>query len=136
MERKDKGEKDFGNLLVHVVCKAGSDRSRLIAEELNKRGYLATHGGIDKTYNYTTPEDLVGVGTIIFTSDYIRDVFKTNKELTRVARLNNAKSIVLCISEEEKEHAFQAGSQGINKLRKTIADRLDIFGFEYKKMKY
>ena len=49
--------RDFRNKMIHVVCFAGSDRSRLIAKELNARGYIASYGGVSNGRNYTTEED-------------------------------------------------------------------------------
>ncbi len=129
---KDNTEKNF---IIHVVCWAGSDRSKYIAEELNKRGYFATHGGVLHGHNYTTPEDLKGVGTVIFTDDTVRKEFRKDKSLTRQLRANNAKTLVLCITEEEKDIAHQ-GQEKMDELRNIISSKLDLYGFEYKKLKY
>jgi len=134
VERTKENEQE--NLIIHVVCWAGSDRSAYVAEELNKRGYFATHGGVILGHNYTTSEDLVGVGTVIFTDDNVRDEFKKDKRLTKQLRANNATSLVLCITEEEKQIARQGGPEKMEELRQIISSKLDLFGFGYKKMKY
>ncbi len=136
MERDRREDNKTENDIIHVICWAGSDRSRLVAEELNRRGYIATHGGVITGHNYTTPDDLVGVGTIIFTDDVTREKFKKDKTLTRQTRASGAEILTLCLSEQEKEIAFQGGEEKLEAFKKVIAAKLDLFGFSYKKMKY
>ena len=41
----------FKERIVLVVCFAGSDRSKMVAEVLNKWGYIASNRGVNKNYN-------------------------------------------------------------------------------------
>jgi len=113
--------------MVHVVCAAGSDRSRLIAEELNRRGYLATWGGVLRNHNYTTAEDLAGVEDVIFTTQQISDQFSRDRGLNKALKRNNAQKHVINITEQEKEVAFQSGD--LSGLMADIKTKLDGLGF-------
>jgi len=135
MGKERNQEQDTNNFIIHVVCWAGSDRSKYIADELTKRGYIASHGGVLIGHNYTTPEDLAYVNTVIFTDDTVRRVFKKDKGLTRQLRANNARSIVFCLTEEEKDIAMQNAGK-LEELKNIISAKLDFFGFGYRKMKY
>ncbi len=113
--------------MVHVVCLAGTDRSRMIAEELNRRGYVATYSGILRGRNYTTEEDLNGVQDIIFTTQRVADGFKKDRRLNKYATTNNLNKHVIGITESEKEAAFQHGD--IELLNGRIRTGLDSLGF-------
>lgn len=131
MENK---EQQFRNNMVHVVCFAGSDRSRYVAEELNSRGYVATHGGIDEIHNYTTKEDLVGIGSIIFVDSVIKKEFKNNRELHKAVKKNNIPMKVMDITESEKQNARESGN--LEKLRRKISTQLDYLGYKNKKLDF
>jgi len=131
MENK---EQQFRDNIVHVVCFAGSDRSKYVAQELNNRGYLATHGGINEVHNYTTKEDLVGVGSIIFVDSKIKKEFKKNKELNKAVKNNNISMKVMRITESEKQRARDSGN--LRKLREKIAKQLDHLGYKNKKLDF
>ncbi len=131
MENK---EQHFRDKIVHVVCFAGSDRSRYVAKELNKRGYLATHGGIDEIHNYTTKEDLVSVGSIIFVDSKVKELFKQKKELNKAVKKNNISMKVMEVSESEKNRATQSGN--LEKLREKISEQLDGLGYRNKNLDF
>lgn len=113
--------------IVHVVCFAGTDRSRMIAEELNRRGYVATYSGILRGRNYTTEEDLNGVQDIIFTTQRVANGFKKDRGLNKYATTNQVNKHIIGITESEKEAAIQQGD--IESLNDKIRSGLDSLGF-------
>lgn len=119
--------KTFKSRMVLAVCSAGSDRSEYIADELNKRGYVASHGGTRPNHNYVTEDDLVGIGSIIFASQAERGEFKQNKRLNKVLKRNNVQLYVMNITESEKERAIQSKKE--DELKKQISQELDALGF-------
>ena len=126
MENRE--EEDFRKRTVLAVCLAGTDRSRIIAEELGKRGYVAGYAGVlENKTNYVTEEDLVGVGSVIFTTGRVRDMFKADKRLNRILKRNGITTHVIDVSESDKEKALQSGQD--EELRKTITAKLDGLGY-------
>lgn len=117
----------FRKKMILAVCLAGADRSRLIAEELNKRGYLASYGGVNRNHNYVTEDDLVGIDSIIFTTRAVRKQFKQDKRLNKALKVNRINLHIIDVTEGEKEKAIQSGD--LNPLRKTISDKLEQLGF-------
>jgi len=127
MENRE-GE-DFRKRTVLAICLAGTDRSRIIAEELGKRGYVAGYAGVlENKTNYVTEEDLVGVGSVIFTTDRVRDMFKADRRLNRILKRNGVTTQVIDVSESDKEMALQSGQE--DELRKTITTKLDDLGYK------
>lgn len=125
----EKGEaENFKNRMLLAICWAGSDRSQYIADELNKRGYAASAGGILPNYNYVTEEDLVGIGSIIFASRYEKEEFKKNKRLNKFVKRNNINVYVMNITESDKDRAKNTDSE--DELKKRIAKELDGLGFK------
>ena len=97
----------FKERIVLVVCFAGSDRSKMVAEVLNKWGYIASNRGVNKNYNQVTSEDLRGIGSIIFTSPTIKDLFEEDEDLNRTLKINNIPVKVMNLTESDKERALQ-----------------------------
>ena len=106
MEKKETGE--FRKNSILVVCWAGSDRSQMIADELNRRGYFAEGRGVMGGQNYVTEEDLTSIGTIVFSSKHEKDKFDRNHKLRKLALRNSIDFRVLNITESDKDRAFSA----------------------------
>jgi len=117
----------FKNKMVLAVCFAGSDRSRLVSEELDKRGYVSSYAGVNRNHNYVTEQDLDGIGSIIFTSQKVRQMFKKDKKLNKILKENQTVIHNIDVSESDKETALQSGE--LSSLRKTISEKLDALGF-------
>lgn len=128
MEFKDTGTEDFKNRMVLAVCYAGSDRSKYIREELDKRGYIASNGGVLKNHNYVTENDLTNIGSLIFSSKYEQIEFNKDKKLKDAVVRNGINVFVMDITESEKERAI--GSNSVNNLKIKISKQLDELGFE------
>ncbi len=111
---------------VLAICAAGSDRSKYIAEELNKRGYFATNAGVLSNHNYVTPEDLFNVGTVVFSSIHEKKTFDNNPKLKAIIDNNNIQVRVLNVTESLKDRAHNEGS--VDKLRAEISTQLDSVG--------
>ena len=106
MENKEVGE--FRKRSVLVICWAGSDRSQLIADELNKRGYFAEGRGVMGGQNYVTENDLLNIGIIVFSSQKEKDIFDRNKKLRKMALSKRINFRVLNITESDKDRAFSS----------------------------
>ncbi len=124
---KSREYEPFRKKMVLAVCLAGADRSRFIAEELNKRGYVASYGGVNRNHNYVTEDDLIGVDSIIFTTRAVRNQFKQDKRLNKALKANRVNLYIIDVTEGEKEKAIQSGN--LNPLRETISDKLERLGF-------
>lgn len=125
MESTSEIEK-FISKSVLAICAAGSDRSKYIAEELNKRGYFATNAGVISNHNYVTPEDLLNVGTVVFSSIHEKKTFDNNPKLKAIINSNNIQVRVLNITESLKDRAHNEDS--VDKLRVEISTQLDNVG--------
>ena len=99
---------DFKKRSVLTVCWAGSDRSQMIAEELNKRGYFAEGRGVMGGQNYVTEDDLSNVGIIVFSSQKEKEIFDRNQKLRKAALGKGISFRVLNITESDKDRAFSA----------------------------
>lgn len=128
MEFKDTGTEDFKKRMVLAVCYAGSDRSKYIREELDKRGYIASNGGVLKNHNYVTEDDLTNIGSLIFSSKYEQIEFNKNRKLKDAVDRNGINVFVMDITESEKERAI--GSNSVNNLKIKISKQLDGLGFQ------
>lgn len=118
----------FRKRTVLAVCFAGSDRSRFMAEELNRRGYVASYAGVNKNHNYVTEQDLVGIGAIIFTTQKVRDIFKKDRRLNKILKANKVPIHIIDVTEDEKERAIQSKDE--ESLRRAISQELDGLGFK------
>ena len=121
------GLEDFRKRSVVVICRAGSDRSKYIAEELSQRGYNATHGGTMEGHNYITKEDLSYAGSIIFASIHEKNQFDSDKSLKEYVKNNDINIFVMNITESDKNRAHD--SNKLQELRGTISEQLDSIGF-------
>jgi hypothetical protein len=122
---------EFLGRSILVLCAAGSDRSRLIAEELEKRGYIAKFRGASLEWgsNPVEREDLDYIGTIVFSSALEKKLFDKNfPKLNGVIGKNNIGIRILNISEDDKERAFQ--TEGIDILTEQIRINLDSVGLK------
>lgn len=117
---------DFRKRSVLAVCAAGTDRSKYISDELNRRGYFASNAGVIKNHNYVTPEDLSDIGTVIFSSLFEKKIFDTDIKLRSILHLNNIQVRVLNITESDKDRAHNVGS--VDKLKAEIVKQLDCVG--------
>lgn len=99
---------DFKKRSVLTVCWAGSDRSQMIAEELNKRGYFAEGRGVMGGHNYINEDDLSNVGIIVFSSQKEKNIFDKNRKLHKMALGRGISFRVLNITESDKDHAFSS----------------------------
>ena len=117
----------FRNQSVFVICWAGSDRSRYISEELNARGYFATHGGVLEGQNYVTKQDLANVGRIIFSSTFEKEEFDKNRILKEFVKRNGIQTYVMNITESDKDRTHNTGK--IDELKLEISAQLDSLGF-------
>ena len=118
---------EFRSKSVFVICWAGSDRSKYISEELNNRGYFATHGGVLEGQNYVTKQDLANVGKIIFSSVNEKEQFDKDRTLKEFVRRNGIQTFVMNITESDKDRAHNTGE--INDLKSEISAHLDSLGF-------
>jgi hypothetical protein len=118
----------FKEKSVYVICWAGSDRSKYIADELMQRGYLAEHGGVMDGQNYVTKEDLSYVGSIIFSSIFEKEKFDKDKDLKDFAKNNGIQIFVMNITESDKDRAHN--SEKVDLLKKEVSSQLDHIGFK------
>jgi len=125
---KDRSVEEFKIKSVLAVCAAGSDRSRYISEELNNRGYFATSAGVIRGHNYVTPEDLYGVGIIVFSSIHEKKIFEEDEKLKSLVSRYNIQIRVLNITESIKNRAHDSGK--IEKLKDKISKQLDDVGLK------
>ena len=126
MENKSEVE-DFKQKSVFVVCRAGSDRSKYIAEELQQRGYVAYHGGTMRTHNYVTTDDLSFVGSIVFSSIHEKKQFDEDTRLKNFVKRNGINIHVMNITESDKNRAHDSGK--VDALKKEISSQLNTLGF-------
>lgn len=124
MENKEISE--FKQKSVLVICWAGSDRSKLIADELSFRGYFSSHRGVMGGHNYVTPNDLLDVGTVVFASIKEKGKFDKYPKLKQLIHKNEIRELVLNITESDKDHAFGGGD--MEKLKSDIRLNLDSVG--------
>lgn len=117
----------FKRKSVFVICRAGSDRSKYIAEELIQRGYYASHGGTLEGQNYVTKEDLSFVGSIVFSSVFEKKQFDEDLSLKDFVKRNGINIRVMNITECDKDRAHYSGK--IDVLKKEISSQLDTLGF-------
>lgn len=117
---------DFKRRSVIAICSAGSDRSEYISEELNARGYFATHAGVTRNFNYVTPEDLSCVGIIVFSSIHEKKIFDRDTTLKTFVSRNDVQISVLNITESDKNRAHDSGN--VEKLKAEISKQLDCVG--------
>lgn len=117
---------DFRRRSVIAICAAGSDRSEYISEELNARGYFATHAGVMKNHNYVTAEDLTGVARIVFSSIHEKKIFDRDTKLKIFVNRNNIQISVLNITESDKDRAHDSGR--VDQLKTQISSQLDCIG--------
>lgn len=120
-------QEQFKKRIVLAVCWAGSDRSKYIAGELNRRGYVASYVGVHKSHNYVTEQDLVGIGTVIFADQGTKREFKKDRKLNRTLKANKATVHIMDITESDKNRARQSGNE--EGLKQDISDKLDLLGF-------
>lgn len=118
----------FVSKSVLAVCFAGSDRSRYIAEELNNRGYFATSAGVLKNHNYVTPEDLMNIGIIVFSSVNEKNIFDKDRRLKSMIERHNIQVRVLNITESDKNRAYDSGE--VQELKTEISKQLDSVGLK------
>jgi hypothetical protein len=118
----------FKKRIVLVICYAGTDRSKFIADELNRRGYVASYAGLLENHNYVTEADLEGVGSVVFASKAEREAFRQNKRLNKVLKRNGITPYTMDITESQKERALQSNETA--KLRENIVKQLDYIGFK------
>ena len=118
----------FVSKSVLAVCFAGSDRSRYIAEELNNRGYFATSAGVLKNHNYVTPEDLMNIGIVVFSSINEKNIFDKDRRLKSVIERHNIQVRVLNITESDKNRAHDSGE--VQALKSEISNQLDCVGLK------
>jgi len=119
---------EFKKKSVLVICWAGSDRSEYIADELNKRGYLAFQAGVMEGQNYVTQEDLSNVGTIVFSSLFEKREFDKDKRLAQYTKKNGIGIRVLNVTESDKDRAHSTGNTPA--LKGQIATQLDSVGLK------
>lgn len=119
---------DFKKRSVHVICWAGSDRSKYISDELTRRGYNSTHGGVMDSQNYVTKEDLNFVGSIIFSSLAEKERFDQDKNLKSFVKKNKIQLFIMNITESRKNYAHN--NKEINSLIEEISSQLDRIGFK------
>lgn len=117
----------FKRRSVFVICRAGSDRSKYIAEDLIQRGYNASHGGTIEGHNYVTKDDLSYVGSIVFTSVFEKKQFDEDLSLKDFVKRNGINIRVMNITESDKNRAHDSGK--IDALKKEISAQLDTLGF-------
>lgn len=120
-------DSDFKSRIVLAVCFAGSDRSSYVKQELEKRGYVASNGGVLKNHNYVTEEDLTNVGSVIFSSEFEKKEFEKNTRLKKALENSGAKVFTMNITESEKERALQ--QERLAELKIKISEQLDMLGF-------
>ena len=120
-------KEQFKKRMVLVVCWAGSDRSKYIAEELNRRGYVASYVGVNKNHNYVTEQDLLGIGTVIFADKGVKREFKQDRGLNRTLKANEATVHIMDITESDKDRAKQSGNE--EGLKQDISNKLNLLGF-------
>jgi hypothetical protein len=113
---------------VLAVCFAGSDRSRYIAEKLNSRGYFATSAGVLENHNYVTPEDLMNIGIIVFSSINEKNIFDKDRKLKSIVERNHIQIRVLNITESDKNRAHDSGN--VQSLKTEISKQLDCVGLK------
>lgn len=118
----------FRRKSVFVVCRAGSDRSKYIAEDLEKRGYNASHGGTLRSQNYVTTSDLAYVGSVVFASIFEKKQFDKDEKLKDFTKGNGINIYVMNITESDKNKAHDSGK--INELKQEISAQLDTLGFK------
>lgn len=118
----------FVSKSVLAVCFAGSDRSRYIAEELNNRGYFATSAGVLENHNYVTPEDLMNIGIIVFSSINEKNIFDNDRKLKSIVERNHIQIRVLNITESDKNRAHDSGN--VQSLKTEISKQLDSVGLK------
>ena len=130
--RRDKelGVEDYKKKMVLVICWAGSDRSRLIGEELEQRGYIVSRRGLMPGQNFVTPEDFENIGAVVFADQILKKRFieNNNIKLCRALKKSRARVSIMNITETEKERAIQLGNFEGLKLR--ISAELDYLGFK------
>jgi hypothetical protein len=127
MENNQEVER-FRRRSVFVICRAGSDRSKYIAEELEERGYVASHGGTLKSQNYVTTSDLAYIGSVIFSSVFEKDQFDKDTKLKDFVKGNGINIYVMNITESDKNRAHDSGK--VQELKGTISSQLDVLGFK------
>lgn len=128
------GQNEVNNFIdrsVLVLCGAGTDRSKLIALELESRGYHAIFRGVNWGTNLVTLEDLEAIGHVVFSSIHEKKVFDAKKEYKKLRERIGAdrKSVrVLNITEDDKNKAIH--SNNIDSLKGMISNQLDQIGFD------
>ena len=120
----DHETQDFINKSVLVLCGAGSDRSKLISDELNERGYMSSHRGVNWGDNKVESQDLDYIGIVIFSSfNEKREFDKLYPKLSNKIQKNKIKVFVFDITESDKNRAYD--SNKIDNLKKQISKDLD-----------
>lgn len=119
---------DFKRKTVLAVCAAGTDRSRYISDELNKRGYFATAAGVLKNHNYVTEPDLSNVGIILFSSINEKRIFEKDKRLRNFVDKNKIEIRIMSITENDKNIAHNTNQ--VEQLKSTIQRQLDCIGLQ------
>lgn len=107
--------------MVLIVCLAGQNRSRLIAEVLNDRGYVAYHGGVGGAHPLTEDE-LVGHQAIIFAME--EDQKRFYKKFPQMKTLPWR---IMGLGDSHAARSLEKGEQ--KELKVKIAERLDHLGF-------
>lgn len=114
---------EFRKKSILIICWAGSDRSQLIADELNRRGYFAEGRGVMGGQNYVTENDLSNVGTIVFASQAEKNKFDRNHKLRKLALGRGIDFRVLNITESDKDRSFSSPDR--KDFLKKIEENLD-----------
>jgi len=107
--------------MVLVVCLAGQNRSRLIAEVLDDRGYVSYHGGVGGAHPLTEDE-LAGHEAIIFAMEEDQKRFYKKFPL-----MKNLPWRILGLGDSHAARSLERNEQ--EELKQKIAGRLDRLGF-------
>lgn len=108
---------DLKPRLVLVVCWAGQNRSRIISEVLDSRGYASYHGGIEGAHPLID-EELENIQAIIFATENDKDRFyqrfPEQKQLGAPCR-------IIGLRDSPTARILDSGNKQVQKQKKKLA---------------
>ena len=106
--------------LILTICMGGTDRSRVIAEELRKRGYDSWNRGIRSFTNRLTQEDIDRANHIIVVGDRVLE------EVEEQFDLSGKKIDFLELIESIHSTKIKRGGEHEESVRELIREDLDL----------